>query len=300
MTLRPERERVTVDEQTNETPDWPFELADPVARLGQPSQVFRIPRSHAARKTISGLVLIIGGILANYVYWIVLNGQVIVEHLLFLVLFGPIVTGFGLIYAAFRDRGLWVLIYPMGILRWQRGEVVTFPWQEIREITFHRVVETAKAKRAVGPDGELITVWLPITKEGSRSLGSHLILRRMDAADAILPSSISNYAKLCQAVQEETFRVMWPEAWNRFLEGKRVHFGPLAASFSGLHRDSEFLDWAELEDVQISTGRLKIRSRLLKRPWIEVPLENVDNPHVLIALMIRAPIEVRRALDAEQ
>src|SRR5580658_5156450 len=102
-------ERDTLEEELRETPDWPIELSEPVARLGAPNAVFNIPRSHAARKAISGISLIAGGAIANYLYFVVFNGINIPDwHLLYFFLFGPIVTGVGLLYAAWRDRGLWV------------------------------------------------------------------------------------------------------------------------------------------------------------------------------------------------
>lgn len=280
---------MTDERQHMEAPDWPVELSEPVARLGPPTDVFRIERTNAARKTVSGIVLIIGGCIANYLYWGVFNGQFAGFHILYFLLFGPLVTGLGLLYAAWRDRGLWVLNYPMGILRWQRGDVVSFPWDEVTEITFYRVVECERPKRKTGPDGEMTSSWLPIAKMGSRSLGAHLILRREDGAEAILPSSLSEFRRLCQVVQEETFRAMWVKVWDQFLDGQRVRFGSVALSLGGIHRDDDFLPWYELDDAIVQKGKLVIRSRRLFKSWIEVPLHSVVNPHVFVALLITGP-----------
>ena len=283
------RESETLTDLAREAPNWPAELADPVARLGPPSEVFRIPRSHAARKTISGLCLIVGGGVANYLYWVVFNGPVVAEHFLFLFLFGPIISGVGLMYAAWRDGGLWALIYPMGLLRWQRGEVVTFPWDEIKELSFYRVVECEKPRRTTDARGELLTSWLPIAKMGSRTLGAHLILRRDDGAEAILPSSVGDFTRLCRIVQEETFRVMWARTWPSFVEGMRVRFGELALSLAGIHREADLLAWYDLDDVLIQNGKITIRSKRLRRAWQEVPLHSVGNPHIFAALLLVGP-----------
>jgi hypothetical protein len=280
-----------------ESPDWPIELAEPVAKLGRPNAVFRIPRQHAARKAFSGVALIIGGAIANYIYYGVLNGPVEI-HVLHFVLISPVLTGFGLLYAAWRDRGLWVLVYPMGILRWQRGIIVTFPWNEIVELLFYRVVECQRPRRTKGPNGEIIKSWLPIAKMGSRSLGAHLTLRRFDGAEAILPSSLSEFPNLCQIVQEESFQVMWPRVWEQFLAGKRTKFGVLSISLDGIHRDGDFLPWYELDDALVQNGKLIIRSRVLRKPWIELPLQNVLNPHLFVALLIIGPPKVREVEPA--
>lgn len=275
--------------ESTEAPDWPDELAEAAAKLGPPSDVFNVSRSRAARKAFSGLALIVGGGIANYLYWVVFQGPVAFEHILFLLLFGPFVSGAGLIYAAWRDRGLWVLIYPVGLLRWQRGEVVTFPWDEVSEIAFYRVVECDRPRRATDAEGQLETCWLPIAKTGSKSLGAQVILRRADGAEATVPSSFDDFPRLCQVVQEQTFRVMWPEAWARFVEGKRVKFGAVALSLAGAHRDGDYLPWPEVADAQVVNGKLQIFSRALRRPWADVPLHLVGNPHVFVAMLILGP-----------
>jgi hypothetical protein len=272
-----------------EVPDWPIELAEPVARLGPPLEMFRVPRSRAARKAIFGVALILLGAAANYVYWVEFNAQFVDFHLIHFLLLSPIISGIGLIYAAWRDRGLWVLIYPVGLLRWQRGEVVTFPWEEIAELAFFRVVECGRPKRSAGPDGQIETCWLPIVKMGSRALGAHLILRRKDGAEATFPSSFDDFPRLCQSVQEQSFRVIWPEVWSRFAAGKRIRFGAISISLAGVHREGDFLPWLELEDTLIVTGKVQIRSKLLRRSWAEVPLNLVVNPHVFVALLIIGP-----------
>jgi hypothetical protein len=279
-----------------ESPDWPVELAEPVAKLGPPSAIHRIPRQFVTRKFISGLVLIIGGGIANYIYWFVFNAPDI--QIMHLFLIGPILTGLALWYAVWRDRGLWVLIYPMGILRWQRGVVVTFPWDEIEKVNFQRVFECDRPRRSKDENGQIATSWLPIVKYGSRTLGAHLSLKRNDGAEAILPSSLGEFSRLCRTVQEETFRALWPDVWSSFIGGNRIAFGEISVSLDGVHRDSSLLSWHLLDDVQTQNGKLSVRALDKRRPWVELPLQNVSNPHVFVALLIVGPprlSEVERA-----
>jgi len=290
---------MTDDGEPLRPPDWPIELVEPVERLGPPDEVFRIPRSHALMKFFMGLGLIVGGGLTNYLYWVVFNGPVVAEHFLFLLLFGPIISGLGLIYAGWRDRGLWVLVYPMGLLRWQRGEVVTFPWDEIDEVLFFRVVECEKPQREIAGDGTIEASWLPIAKYGSRTLGAHLSLIRNDAAEATLPSSLAGFMRLCQVVQEQTFRAKWPAIWERFLSGSRVAFRTVSISLAGVHRDADILPWYELDDALIQNGKLIIKSRRTSKPWLDVPLQTVPNPHVFAALLLIGPSAVPDPEDDE-
>jgi hypothetical protein len=283
-------ENMADEQQALEIPDWPAELADPVAKLGPPSAIHRIPRQFVSRKFISGLALVIGGGIANYLYWFVFNAPDI--QIMHLFLIGPILTGFALWYAVWRDRGLWVLIYPMGVLRWQRGVVVTFPWDEIEQLHFHRVFECERPRRSKDENGQTVTSWLPIVKSGSRTLGAHLALRRNDGAEAILPSSLGEFSRLCRTVQEETFRTIWPRVWSSFVAGNRIGFGDISVSLDGVHRDSSFLAWHLLDDVQTQNGKLILRAVEKRRPWVELPLQNVSNPHVFVALLIVGPPRV--------
>ena len=96
------------------------------------------------------------------------------------------------------------------------------------------------------------------------------------AAEAILPSSVGEFRRLCQLVQEETFRLMWPRVWGRFTDGKRVNFGDVSLSLSGIARDGDLLPWYDLEDALIQNGKLIIRSkRRTRKPWLEVPLNTL-------------------------
>jgi len=291
---------MTDDVPPLESPDWPIELVEPVERLGPPDEVFRIPRRHALLKAIMGICLIVGGGLTNYLYWVVFNGPVVAEHLLFLLLFGPIISGLGFIYAGWRDRGLWVLIYPMGLLRWQRGEVLTFPWDDIDEILFFRVVECEKPRRELNEAGEIVASWLPIAKYGSRTLGAHLTLLRNDSADAILPSAVGGFMRLCQVVQEETFRAMWPAVWERFRSGMRVKFDNISISLAGVHRDADILAWYDLEDALIQNGKLMLKSRRSPRVWLDVPLQSIPNPHVFAALLLVGPMAIPESEEDDE
>ena len=122
-----------------------------------------------------------------------------------------------------------------------------------------------------------------------------MILRRDDGAEAILPSAVEDFARLCRIVQEETFRVMWPRIWRQFSEGLRVKFGELALSLAGVHREADLLAWYNLDDVLIQNGKLIIRSKRLRRAWQETALHLVANPHIFAALLLIGPPAVEEA-----
>jgi hypothetical protein len=300
MTWLAKAQRMANDPNAPIAPDWPNELIGPVERLGPPSDVFHFPRHHASRRILLGVILIIINLIGNFVYFFIFNGPFIPQFFLLLLFFGPMATGLGLVYSAVRDRGLWVLIYPSGILRWQRGEVVTFPWDEIVEIFFHRVVECDRPKRKLGPNGEWLSVWLPILKMRSRSLGAYLSLRREDGSEAILPTSLEHFQELLRIVQHETFRVLWPKMMYRLAQGRKVHFGLISVGMSGIFFRDERLPWRDFDDILIANGKLVLRVYGMMKPWVEIPLQFVMNPHLLLALVTFQFDEARAKARAER
>ena len=76
-----------------------------------------------------------------------------------------------LLLAAWRDRGLWVLVFPQGLLRWQRGAVASFPWDEIERVSFSRVLAFGPVEVAHDATGAPESAWLPLGKSGTKMLG---------------------------------------------------------------------------------------------------------------------------------
>jgi hypothetical protein len=275
---------MTEFQQDEERPDWPEEFDESVAKLGPPLGVYHTSRRRALIKGITGLGLIAAGIVINYIYWKMI-GLVIPDKFFFLLLFGPPVLGLFLIYAAWRDRGLWVLAYPTGVLRWQRGEVVSFAWGEIEHIVLRRVTKVDGLQGTGDADGNPLTAWLPVENAGSRFLGSQVELVRGDGISGLFPSSLDNYAVLSRKLQEETFRVLWPGVWERYRAGEAIAFGDLTVSWGGVHKGSDLLPWGDLREAKIVNGKLALAQEGKWRSFAEVPLPQVPNPHILFTLL---------------
>ena len=270
-------------------PDWPAELVEPVAQLGKPTAIFRTSPNHAQRRTFVGLAMILGGIVANYLYWVEFASPPIPEHFLILLLFGAPLSGCALIYTAWRDRGLWVLVYPMGILRWQRGLVVSFPWSEIESISFIRVTRCETLKGKISKEGDRLTAWLPWDQTGSKVLGAYMQLPRFDGTTAILPTALSEFDELNRLVQEEHFRASWTRAWSEFIAGKELEFGDWMLSLRGLWKNDDRLKWKDFQLASVDSGKIVIRAHGKWRPWAESPLYQLPNPHLFLAIIEMGP-----------
>ena len=268
-------------ESGHELNTLPAELLAPVERLGSPIAIFRTNPQYSSKKFFLGVLLILGGVIANIFYW----REVQAINISFW-LFSPIITGFGFLYAVWRDRGLWVLIYSTGILRWQNGTVVTFPWNDLESVSLHRVQSCGRPKRLKDEDGEFMSVWLPIEKMRSYSMGAHLDLLRNDGSTAIFPSSLTDFQRFTQVVQEETFKALWIPRKEAFQRGEWIDFGPVSLSRTGIHFHEAILRWRDFEDTFIHQGKLVIRSKSQKFPWVQIPLNYLMNPHIFAAMVL--------------
>lgn len=271
-------------QQDEERPDWPHEFDEPVSKLGQPIGVYRTSRRRAVIKGFTGLGLLLIGVAVNWIYWSWI-GWVIPDKFLFILLFGPPIMGMYLLYAAWRDQGLWVLAYPTGLLRWQRGEIVSFPWADIERLTLQRVNKVDAIQGTSNADGTPLTAWLPLEDAGSRFLGSQIELMRGDGVSETFPSSLEGYEGLSRSIQEETFRALWPPLWDQYKEAEGITFGDITITWAGIHKGTDLLPWFEFSDVKIANGKLIIARHGKWRPFAEAPIAVVPNPHLLFTLL---------------
>ena len=114
-----------------------------VIELGEPEALFRISHGRFLAKLTLGVLLVVYGLVANYLWWV--HGPATFGHLEVLFLILPPLSGVSLLLHMYRHRGLFVLIYPSGLLRLRRGEVDSFPWHEVESVRL-RVQRTDAAR----------------------------------------------------------------------------------------------------------------------------------------------------------
>src|SRR5579872_2207657 len=100
-----------------------------VTELGDPEALFRVSHGRFLAKLALGVLLVIYGVIANYLWWFEGPGTFGHFEILFLIL--PPISGCTLLIHMYRNRGLFILIYPTGLLRLRHGEVDSFPWDEV-------------------------------------------------------------------------------------------------------------------------------------------------------------------------
>ena len=258
------------------------DLARSVQELGAPEALFRVSRARFAAKLLVGVGLTVFGVVANYLWWT--EGPGLQHfHVIHLLLLGPLITGCGLLWHMYRQRGLVILIYPTGLLRLCRGEVDSFPWGEIENV---RVIvqRAASAETVRDPDGTLTACWLAAETPTFRLWKSGLFLSRADGVETRISAALSGYVQLAEEVQKRTFAAQWPQIWERFLSGVPIPFGDLEVSRRGVLHKGKWIRWRDMKEISVLQGMLQIK-QLGK--WIPIKygeLLAIPNPHILFAL----------------
>jgi hypothetical protein len=256
-----------------------------VTELGEPEALFRISRGRLLAKLTFGVMLVVFGIVANYLWWF--RGPAQIDHFIFHLLYIVPLSGVALLLHMYRNRGLFVLVYPTGLLRLRRGEVDSFPWNEIESVKL-RVQRTDGAEFTHDPDGSTLACWLPADIPTFKLWDAGLTVVRADGVEAHFGPALSDYGQLAEEVQKRTFTALWPRVRARFRNGEHIQFGELEVKPAGLSYAGKLLLWRELKELAIAQGRLSVKQTGKWLPWALVDLTGVPNPHLLFALVEEA------------
>lgn len=260
-----------------------------VTELGEPESLFRVGGGRFLAKLGLGVLLVVYGAVCNYVWWFL--GPARFDHLVLLFIVVPPLTGVALLAHMYRNRGLFVLVYPTGLLRLRHGEVDSFPWNEIEGVTL-RVQRAGDAEFAHDADGNVTACWLPADVPTFKLWNAGLTVTRTDGADAQFGSALSEYDRLAAEVQKRTFAALWPAVLARFRDGGTIAFGELEAGPRGLRHAGKLLRWRELKELAVAQGKLCLKQTGKWLPWALIDVGGVPNPHVLFALADQARRDV--------
>jgi hypothetical protein len=256
-----------------------------VTELGEPDALFRISHTRFLAKLFIGSLALLFGVVGNWWWWV--HGPASFGHFeLFVLIIIPL-SGGALLIHMYRERGLFVLIYPTGLLRLRRGEVDSFPWGEVEHIRL-------KLQRATGAeilrtaDGAPVACWLPVDVPTFQLWNASLTVAREDGLVVHFGPALTDYDLLAEEVQKRTFEVVWPLVWSGFLAGKVIAFGDIEISRVGMRHAGKFLPWTDLKELSVMQGKLSIKQGGKWLPWIVADISGIPNPHVLFALAIEA------------
>jgi hypothetical protein len=254
--------------------------------LGDPERLFRVGRERLLAKLAVAVALILYGIAAN-AWWFAQGnfGFGVFEKFL---LFTPPVFGVVLLVHMYRNRGLYVLIYPSGLLRLRRGEVDSFPWGEIEAVKVN-ARKKAEVRVERDPAGRPTACWVDAALPLVKVWEAGVTVVRDDGVQAHLSPALSDFAQLSEEVQRRTFARLWPAAWDRLRSGGSVDFDDLEVEAGGLRHDTRYLPWAKVREVLVdAAGRLTVKQEGRWAVWLWKDAGAVPNLHVLLALVDEA------------
>jgi hypothetical protein len=210
-----------------------------ILELGDPDALYRVRGARFLAKLLIGIALILFGVVANYYYWMVLgpNGF---GHIEIFILFIVPIMGATLLWHMYRNRGLHVLVYRTGLLRLSRGEVDSFPWNDLATVHL-KVPNAAEPSFARHSDGSMAACWLPAEVPMFQIWNAGLTLTRGDGVQVQLGPALSDYDGLAEEVQRRSFAALWPVVWSHFQAGHALLFDDLEVSSIGLTADKKFL-----------------------------------------------------------
>lgn len=259
----------------------PDDLTRAREELGEPDALYHVSPAWFRAKLAAGLGLIALGV-GGFGVFAAIGFKAF--HVFAHFILWPVGVGVSLLMNLYKQRGLYVLVYPSGLLRLQRGEVESFPWDEVAEVR----LKTQRAEAAVlvrGPDGEPAACWLPAEVPDVQVWNAGLTVVRADGATAHFSPVLADYAALAEEVQRRSFPALWADAVRRFHDGRMLAFGKLEVSLLGLHHAGQILPWPEVGKLTIAQGQLAVSQKRKWMPWATIkPAADVPNPHLLFAL----------------
>jgi hypothetical protein len=257
------------------------ELAAQAAEtLGEPDRVFHVSPARSIAIGAIGFLLALWGIVGSILWFAVLNAGAKVLKGYFILVLAPAGIGLTMLYRIVRTRGLTVLTYPTGILVVNRGDVFSFPWDEIVDIRLGNVNDLVIEHDEAGQITSLVLPGMNTTWFGGSNT---LTLTTSDGRIGQIPVAVPGFKELTIRVQKETAERLWPITVAKFQAGETIAFGPFIVLRDRLIRDSKEIFWSDLGQVKVSMTNLVVRKKAgMFKDWQNLPVAEVANPHLFV------------------
>ena len=252
--------------------------------LGEPDALFSVSPKRFWAKFGLGLLLLAYGVGANIVAWD--QGLWGVDHVSFLVLFAPPLTGFSILRHLYNTRGLRVLFYPNGIMRLQRSEIESYPWDEIDEIRLKTEQGAIVVQR--DDDGQIRDCWVVVDSPVFQISQAATHVRRADGVQAKFTPALAEYPELVERIQRATFRILWANFLAARQAGEPLAFGAWVITEKGLKADKTVIAWRDIQSIELRAKSVVVKNKVAKVVTIAQELESLPNPHLALAWITEA------------
>jgi hypothetical protein len=238
------------------------------AELGETLATFSTDFAHLFKRIVAAASLLAlgAGLLILGLVLVALGWGGLSHHLLVFGLF-PLAASFGMLGRALSARGLRVEAHAGGLLEVRPGRVTALRWQDVNRVT-----------RVAGLKSSHLSLNSP----------AQLELVGRDGRRLIFHEGLAGLEELTGLAQERTLAWMLPIAVEAYESGAQIGFGALSISQQGLRNSERLLPWELIEDVQLSSSHLVVTGTPTRESSWRIPLAQVPNAHVLMALVERA------------
>jgi hypothetical protein len=255
-----------------------------IQELGEPDASYGVGPARFLAKLFAGIGLLLGGCaLIGAVFGFGLGGAAAFFHKFLILL--PVSGGL-VLWNVYRSRGLHVLLYPTGLLKFQRGDVESFPWGEIETVRLK--TDQGSVELVRDETGALVDCWVSVEAPLVQFWKAGVTVARADGSSARLTPAVEGYADLAERVQRATLADALAKAVQRYRAGEPVAFGPFTINWGGLEMAGKLLPWPDLAEIALAGKNLTVKRKGKWLAWATHDLEQVPNPHAFLALVDQA------------
>jgi hypothetical protein len=246
--------------------EMPRGLPDEAYSLGELLDEFSLDKRRAERKIISGLLLALLGFAVLALTLIFCAGARPNEFLkLLLVSIFLILYGLAILLGLKRVGGARVLTCRSGLIC-------------LREAT--EIIRW----------GDVETLWYETPRPGEGDLLGYpqfKVRRRSDGREFVFNNFIPRLPSLRHFIEKNTLTHLLPCGLKAFNNGEVLGFGPLALSYLGIRRGSDWLYWNEVRGVTFyqATGRIVVSKVDDGLAWSDQAVNDVPNYHVFLEIV---------------
>jgi hypothetical protein len=249
-------------------PDAASDPAEKVAQLGPPQAEFAIDGAQFIWLLVASVFLSLGGLaLTVLTLALMIWGGHGAGAVVFKMLLGGIVMlvgGILLALRAYRNWGVRVLVYEVGLVRLQHRTASAFFWDE---------VETVWQKKNKGN-------WAKFT-QGKLVY----IVRRHSGEEFHFDDSLPEIQRLGGIIQRETLPHLLARTRDAFHAGQTLVFNKLRVSRDGIGNTEETLPWEKVQQIQFEDERVTINKKGNWLVWFAGVASDIPNPHVFQSLL---------------
>jgi hypothetical protein len=236
-------------------------------QLGNPVATYTSSKSGVIFTVIFGALLVIGGI-GVFILGVTppaagsVNDSAIVELIIGVIMFA---VGAFVIYRAWHITALQVQVFTGGLVSTTRQGTIVFPWEQI------------------------VAVWQQVTKHYTNGVYSgtthSYTIQRRDGPKANFSDALRQVEQLGNAIQQETFKYLFPQAVAAYTAGQPLYFGKLTISQQGISNGKETVAWHDVNSIRLNKGMISVSKQGKWFNWSNATVGQTPNVFIFLALV---------------